>query len=173
MCATTTLVNLICMPMYIHYMDEYTYMPIIVFCSVQLIQRKEIGADRMQSYFPDRMYMINSQSLANFDCSSVVCFFFPSRLLPSNSTCFFCLSNSSLLNPDGIRKLLPKWVSSTQWIQQILEKIVCMWCLHLKISFGVCACGSSGRSHSREQWLDQSVQLLLQNCFDQSWMVLE
>lgn len=89
-------------------MDEYMYMPIIVFCSVQLIQRKEIGADRMQSYFPDRMYMINSQSLANFDCSSVVCFFFPSRLLPSNSTCFFCLSNSSLLNPDGIRKLLPK-----------------------------------------------------------------
>lgn len=80
--------------------------------------------------------------------------FFPSKPLPPKATCSFsfCLSHSFLLNPDGIRKLLPKWVSSTQWVQQMLKEIIYMWCLHLKISFNVRACGSSGRRHSREQW---------------------
>lgn len=45
--------------MYTHYMSKCIF--VTVFCSVQLIHKKEIRADRMQSYFPDRMYMINSQ----------------------------------------------------------------------------------------------------------------
>lgn len=43
----------------------YKCISITVFCSIQLIQIKEIGADRMQTYFPDRMYKIHSQSLAS------------------------------------------------------------------------------------------------------------
>lgn len=59
--ATTTCVSLIYMKIHLYCM--YECIPIIVFCSVHIVPRKEAGGQWMQSYFIDRMHMIKSGEL--------------------------------------------------------------------------------------------------------------
>lgn len=96
------------------------YIPIIVFCSIHIVPRKETGGQRIQSYFIDRMHMIKSGELRflfNWLLQLFVFqfFFSSSNLLPSNSTSFFsfCLLNNFLLNPDAFLLCL-QYVDETE-----------------------------------------------------------